>query len=475
MNDFDSAKNIFLNNFENEKEFEKVEEKQSKAHYKMVIDGVTTNILLLRSSVTGTERDRPQIRVFWKKIQQLAKIANDKNEKFFCFIHCSTDYKDLKMNETFNYYDFFISLESDWNIDRERIDIRSIYDKFYDELKVLPGSSYIKLNISDSNSFIRFASAIDMSDKETIYNYMKYYETRIIESNSVNELLDTMDISERNVIYYGAPGTGKSYEVTSRIKEIYPDFENTDSESSKFVFRTTLHPEYTYSDFVGQILPNVEEDRIEYTFTAGIFTRALKRAISEEENEQSSPIFLVLEELSRSNVSAVFGDLFQLLDRQNGQSEYSITNPVIAQNIYGNGNEEKKVYLPRNLFILGTVNTNDQNVFVMDTAFKRRFDWEYISTKPKTDDMGIELNNPIIQIANKKIRWCDFYQNLNLFITKNLGLSEDKQIGQFFIKFPDGSAEEPTELNQNKIKNKLLQYLWDDVQKALFNGKSLFY
>ena len=204
-------------------------------------------------------------------------------------------------------------------------------------------------------------------------------------------------------------------------------------------------------------------------------------AVEEGTQEEPKKVFLVLEELSRANVSAVFGDLFQLLDRDNkGKSEYSISNALISKQVNtitddtqeANENkvskdeiEDKKIFLPSNLIILATVNTNDQNVFAMDTAFKRRFEWEYVSIDPVSDkDEDVLLNNEMISIPSKSglkdVEWCDFYPALNEYITSNMGLSEDKQIGQFFIKL----AKENNEKNQTQVLNKLLQYLWEDVE-----------
>ncbi|MVX59706.1 AAA domain-containing protein [Streptococcus danieliae] len=271
-----------------------------------------------------------------------------------------------------------------------------------------------------------------------------------------------------NCIYYGAPGTGKSYSVSERIKEVYPKFNELNSDESKFVFRTTLHPEYTYSDFVGQLMPVKNNDSITYEFTPGIFTLALKQAITNPDHY----VFLVLEELSRANVASVFGDLFQLLDRAEGVSEYSISNPLIANFVYHDQSNNQTstisnsyIYLPSNFVLLGTVNTNDQNVFVMDTAFKRRFEWEYVST----DAVGDNVNNPSIEYQKDKfISWWDFYKEINRYITVKMKLGEDKQIGQFFIKFSEDNSR-----NKKLIQNKLLQYLWEDVEKASY-GKKLF-
>ncbi len=296
---------------------------------------------------------------------------------------------------------------------------------------------------------------------------------RLEESEYQNKINDYKRLGKiwfkdgKNIIYYGAPGTGKSYGVSKEIEQVYPNFKDERSDDSSFVFRTTFHPEYTYTDFVGQVMPKVTNGLITYEFVPGIFTQALAKAM--DSKQEGRPVFLVLEELSRANVAAVFGDLFQLLDRHNGQSEYSITNSLIAKEVYGDSGAESKIYIPNNLHIYGTVNTNDQNVFVMDTAFKRRFEWKYVSTKPVSDE-----NNPLIKIKglegnDSNVEWHKFYQRLNKFITTDMALGEDKQVGQFFIKFTDNDKE-----NRNQLQNKLLQYLWDDVQGASFNGVKLF-
>ncbi|MFT9817776.1 AAA family ATPase [Lysinibacillus sp. NPDC056185] len=313
-------------------------------------------------------------------------------------------------------------------------------------------------------SYNDFWTPINDKPKENEASYKEYMQVRPSQVASDLPVINDMN-SEHNIIYYGAPGTGKSYAVTKKIKEYYPDFEDLNSIESQNIFRTTLHPEYTYSDFVGQIMPTIKEDGPSYEFMPGVFTLALKRAIELESGHH--PVYLVLEELSRANVAAVFGDLFQLLDRKDGKSEYSISNPLIAKEIYGASTN--KIFLPNNLFILSTVNTNDQNVFVMDTAFKRRFEWEYVNTRPTN-----LYNNPEIPISRGSgdrecISWHDFYQELNSYITKEMELGEDKQVGQFFIKFTDDFGR-----NKEKIKNKLLQYLWSDIHGTSFNGKKLF-
>lgn len=303
--------------------------------------------------------------------------------------------------------------------------------------------------------------------------------------NHYFEFLDELEeIQGINRIYFGAPGTGKSFSMQKFIQENgLPHY--TDKVDHPNVFRTTFHPEYSYHDFVGQVMPVVtpvvegsSETKIEYKFNPQIFTQALSYAI----HNKIKPVFLILEEMSRANVAAIFGDIFQLLDRdENGESEYRIDNAIIAKEIWGE-KTDRKIYLPKNLYIIGTVNTSDQNVFVMDTAFKRRFEFEYIDANEiAKDDHGEVFNNFMFsftdddgQIDGLQFEWIDLYITLNQFITnkgeQGLGLSEDKQIGQFFIKFRDNNKE----FNYNQFKGKLLSYLWNDVQPMSYSNVSIF-
>lgn len=289
------------------------------------------------------------------------------------------------------------------------------------------------------------------------------------------------------IIYFGAPGTGKSHHVNEKLKTIVDDK----------VFRVTIHPEYTYSDFIGQLLPETNSlGSIYFKFNPGPFSSALVEAFSDSSKE----VYLILEEISRGNVAAIFGDIFQLLDRDNYfKSKYKIRNKYISNQIIQLSTDE--IYLPSNLNIIGTVNVNDQNVFPMDTAFKRRFEWEYISSHPSVDSSGnilSKLNNAKIQISTDSVNannldtnWQSFYTSLNDFITdkeKGMGKSEDKQLGQFFVDFGQKlvddsysadiliSSDAHIKIN-NIIRNKVLLYLWQDVQghSSFNNSTKLFH
>lgn len=281
-----------------------------------------------------------------------------------------------------------------------------------------------------------------------------------------------------NKIYFGAPGTGKSFRIEKYIQnngiKMYQE-----SSGHPNVFRTTLHPEYSYNDFTGQVMPSIEksengkEKKITYNYYEQIFVKSMKRALA----FPKEPIFLILEEMSRANVAAVFGDLFQLLDRSNsGESQYGIHNSLIADAIFKN--PEKLIFIPKNLYILGTVNTSDQNVFVMDTAFKRRFEFEYVDALRfsfKDKEKKVPFNDFKFKLKLSKNRelnltWIKLLKNLNEYIVRELELSEDKQIGQFFVKF----TEKDDEYNYNQITGKLLQYLWMDVEAISFTDMKIF-
>lgn len=308
-----------------------------------------------------------------------------------------------------------------------------------------------------------------------------------VENNNIQgdwncSQLDISDVEPRQIIYYGVPGTGKSNKITKKVGEVYPEYISN-SATCEQVFRTTFHPEYSYYDFVGSIVPTVkskngtDEREISYEFTPGIFTQALCAAL--DNKNQNKPVYLILEEMSRANVAAIFGDLFQLLDRdEEGKSEYCIKNDLIANELKKRaGVEVENIYLPSNLFIYGSVNTSDQNVFVMDNAFKRRFEFEYVDTKPVRDEHGLLLNEYKFSLDGGKYQlyWNDFYQRFNSYVTKVLKLKEDKQIGQFFIKFKhSNNTKEVEEYNYRQICNKLLQYMWSDVHKSAMAKSQLF-
>lgn len=257
-----------------------------------------------------------------------------------------------------------------------------------------------------------------------------------------------------NILLYGVPGCGKSYRLDKLIEE--------EGIPKSFIRRVVFHPDYTYSDFVGQIMPvskeAVEGKKIEYTFVPGPFTDILK--IAYENPEQKCA--LIIEELNRGNAPAIFGDLFQLLDREEDPSKenyqwskYHVTNKDIAENaIFERDDSDYSVKLPPNLAILATMNTSDQNVFSMDTAFQRRWQMQHIRNEFKGEhaDKFIE---------GTRITWKAFATTVNELLTDKsnmFGNSEDKCLGAYFAI--DAELD-----NRQRFAEKVLKYLWDDAFK----------
>lgn len=310
-------------------------------------------------------------------------------------------------------------------------------------------------------------------DYDTLSKMIRSKDNTVIIVDNERREHSEIDCQSENIkdknfqsMYFGAPGTGKSHDVSKFIAKIYPNIEE---RKNPFVFKTTIYSDYSYYDFIGNLLPTHNGEKLEYAFTPGIFTQALAMSLNYPEKE----IFLVIEEMSRGNIASIFGDVFQLLDRKkDGSSAYSINNSLISDFLnkpIEDGGIEKyieKIFLPRNLHIFGTVNTSDQNVNVIDTAFKRRFNFIYSDVEPVKDKEGNFLNSFTFKVGDNEFEWNKFYMSLNKLITDDLELAEDKQIGQFFIKFDNFINDED---KLDAIKNKLLHYLWEDVQSMAIN------
>lgn len=407
------------------------------------------------------------------------KINNQKN--ILCDYLISTEFFVMKKN---NEGKDGLYLKSKW---QEKIDqLMAICNLKYENATL----EQVKKELNRDNDETKLAYSEYISSNYKLYEKLVFDFTVEQTSQFTNNAKLKQGDTGINRIFFGAPGTGKSYNIKSFIKK--HGIENySDKENHPNVFRTTLHPDFSYLDFVGQVMPVVSESgSISYQFEPKIFTKALIEAFKKE-NFRKKPVFLILEEMSRANVAAVFGDLFQLLDRdENGESEYRINNNLISLEISKHaydvfGDFSNKIYIPSNLFIIGTVNTSDQNVFVMDTAFKRRFEFEYLPTKiqPQLESK----NNYLFKFENPSISftWVQLLNTLNSYIVApvekgGLGLKEDKQLGQFFIKFKKAHLNEQTQLtkieeyNKNQISGKLIHYLWNDVEKVSYSNTKIF-
>lgn len=331
-------------------------------------------------------------------------------------------------------------------------------------------------------------------------NFIRFFEsispTITISRSSDKKSIDGMCLQQ---IFYGAPGTGKSKTIKDQTEE---------AEKDDRVFRTTFHPDSDYSTFVGCYKPSMKptgvtlasgekEEVITYKFTPQAFTKSYTAAWN-----TTKDVYLIIEEINRGNCAQIFGDLFQLLDRKSGFSEYPIDadsdlGDYICEELKGSTRtdfpegvkEGKKLVLPSNLYIWATMNTSDQSLFPIDSAFKRRWDWKYIKISEGKDS---DTKKPLgwkIMVDDKdqnRVRLYDWWKFLQLINRRIYGATQsaDKQMGYFFAKAKDhfngkivgriikdavletqsGQISEDY-ITAETFVNKVLFYLWTDVMK----------
>lgn len=313
---------------------------------------------------------------------------------------------------------------------------------------------------------------IELTDKA--FDFMKQYIDRN-DKKAFFENFSESNNAAKNLIFYGAPGTGKSHEIKKLTGELLANGDEVDLPN---VFRTTFHPDTDYASFVGCYKPTMKptskeektltgkDEEIVYEFVPQVFTDAYVYAY----NNSDQPTYLVIEEINRGNCAQIFGDLFQLLDRKEGVSEYKIkADKDLAQylreklGVDSEGIQDGNLCLPANLHILATMNTSDQSLFPMDSAFKRRWEWEYV---PINYDTTIKSGEFEITIGDKSYSWVGFIEKVNEKIF-DLTQSEDKQMGNFFIKHS---------IDEKGFKSKVMFYLWYEVLRdETENNKYFFY
>lgn len=278
-------------------------------------------------------------------------------------------------------------------------------------------------------------------------------------------------------IFYGAPGTGKSHRIKNdeRVKA---------AEVKNLVFRTTFHPDSDYSTFVGAYKPTMKavadkykavagkDEEITYSFVPQAFLQAYVAAW----NHLDENVFLVIEEINRGNCAQIFGDLFQLLDRDDeGFSEYPIKADIDLVRYLEDGKDEDgqdvlinkdgikdgKLKLPKNLYIWATMNTSDQSLFPIDSAFKRRWEWVYqpIDTAKETW---------YVKVGEDYYSWTAFLNKVNDELLTD-ETAEDKHLGFYFCKateMREGTEAKPNVITAETFVGKVLFYLWNDVFKV---------
>lgn len=419
--------------------------------YRNTVNNTQKNIVVYYGNIRNEERNDRE-----KKIQLNGKDPRaNPNPSIILGVYCY-EANDVLENLVF----------AGWNIDP---------DTNY------PGNPSIRgLNI-DSLQKARFNGLYKHNFKNNYVctfrpEYIFYYIENIqsIHNSSddvITPIVSTSSQDVNNVIYYGSPGTGKSHRA---------DIET----NGKDVQKVTFHPDYDYHSFVGGYKPTMDGDKIAYKFVPQIFTKiyvdAWKNLVSADETK---PFYLQIEEINRGNCAEIFGDLFQLLDRdKDGFSKYEVTAEeelckyLLSEKGFGGnhpGIENGKLRFPNNLKIIATMNTSDQSLFPMDSAFKRRWDWIYvpIDTNCKFSDFTIKLDN------KKEFKWLKFLEKINEEIFE-ITKSQDKQIGNWFIDAQNSGKV----ITESTFVNKVIFYLWNDVFKDEENtifksadGKNLTY
>lgn len=309
----------------------------------------------------------------------------------------------------------------------------------------------------DQHLTYRFGSSIAALFKMSVEEYLELTDSiSAVFSQHKPELMDlAIDSTEStiqtssesthvqegiNLIIYGAPGTGKSHQIQQRFDE---------SRS----IRTVFHPDLQNSDFFGCLKPTTVGGKTEYSFVPGPFARALNLALQEPDVSY----YLIIEELNRAPAAAVFGELFQLLDRNDdGQSTYAIDFPSLESAHWfqdTNKHSIERLYIPSNLSIIATMNSADQGVYPLDTAFRRRWEQEYLPLDYSKGPDGVlifsdRLGTPLI------ITWRSFVECLNNWLIDKLNIAEDRLLGQWFLKANELGGVVPA---------KILLYLWDDL------------
>lgn len=402
----------------------------------------------------------------------------------------------------------------------QKVDFSSeFFESNYNEIAEYFGDNenikyQVKLRINDESTTRYYLYRIDgaknfilrdfLIGENSVLNFIKNDSGEIIVEPVINTTKQenpylfssslTPATHYEQIIFYGVPGSGKSFKIDNEKTK-----DAADIQKQKVVF----HPDYTNSDFIGQIIPKMREIEecgekksvIEYSFKPGPFTTILRRALRDKEHQY----YLIIEEINRGNAAAIFGELFQLLDRNDEgwscspvnnddinyyvasehefwEEEYKdnheynaecVNHPDESENFCRNSG----LRLPPNLSIYATMNTNDQNVFTLDNAFNRRFKSSYISNKEESSNQA-HCDQYNLEIGETKVLWGAFRKQINQKIVESgFANAEDKQLGLFFIK----KEKDTNKIDEKDFADKVLKYLWHDVFKRdrdIFNGTS---
>ena len=377
-----------------------------------------------------------------------------------------------RVSEQFRYFTPVVVFVCDPEVKRDGV-IKYVLERTYKQLETI---AIIGVETSANGDYTFTYEHLMIFKKNVFSDWAESFFNDLIDSKKIKELSGSNDQDNDDstqIILFGTPGSGKSHKVSLRIGET--------------PYRTIFHPDSDYASFVGCYKPVGDEiDGIGYKFVPQVFINAYVDAWKNPDEQ----VNLIIEEINRGNCAQIFGDLFQLLDRKNGYSEYHITpNSDLQKHLKlkfdfkedhfvsrGYNEElEKKILkgeimvLPSNMSIYATMNTSDQSLFPMDSAFKRRWDWEYVPICYTQETEDGEYNEAydftINFVDGSQFKWIDFLKGVNKRI-KDVTFSEDKQMGNYFIK---------DSIDTKTFINKVMYYLWSEICKEEFGTEKNFF
>lgn len=479
----------------------------------------------------GAGRVKPQIRIFMSPIQSAFAYSIMNHMRFFALVVCKTSAADLDFPPNIVPDDYLVSLESNFGCSSGRVDLRSMYDN------LLSNSSqdYFKLtrrdhscNSIDQASFLRISDAANPVLVEPLLSYLTYFDSRpymlsakegtapVYQPSAMFEKAPVAESSfPWNLLVFGAPGTGKSFLLEKKLQQLK-------AELGEVVYqRITFHSDYTYQQFVGGYLPvpkptvetvefsgngaayegKISGPHISYEFVPGPLASMLAKAYVSKIKGEETKYVLILEELNRANAASVFGDLFQLLDRDLGVSNYcaditdafasylfdSVCSAIPAATASLLTRESfQQIRLPENLYLWSTMNSADQGVFPLDSAFKRRWSFLYKDINAVAPQ---DANRPWLCLPDcsdpldvRAVRydWNTLRKGINQLILQT-GFDEDRCVGYWFFSSEeiaavethtdcvvkayggDEDAAQELETLPDPFMDKLLAYLRQDV------------
>lgn len=447
-------------------------------------EGESIVVSIINTSLTGSERQKPQIRIFTEKAHAAYKYAKAHGLRYFFFVYCTDATGALKLPAGIDPSHYLVSIESKiTSANVGRLDIRSMFDALENQ----KGQAFFRVT-SDMHrcpslaqgAFIHICDNAGAFTADILKSYIQCFDsrpympdaqngTRAVYTPSALYEPDNSPLSlPWNLLVHGAPGTGKSHFIDQQVKEYQAGGASVETK------RITFFEDYSYGQFVGQYMPAPEDDsrqqleldvpggtvsgtvsgeHITYRFVPGPFAELLAKSFAAKLNGDTTKYILIIEELNRANAASVFGDIFQLLDRKDGLSIYQITPQTeLAQYLFDTVGALLKpgvaspsedaftnIRLPDNFYIWATMNGADQGVFPLDSAFKRR--WSYIYRDIDEVDPASALRPRIClpcrdsetsPFEPRELDWNSFRHAINDIIL-GAGFAEDRCIGYWYF------------------------------------------